>query len=82
MNDLEKIQFIINEIKLFQNKIDNLEKQKIKILQNIFKKQKSKITKYSPYKNKKNSDILLTKNDIECNNISDYEISSETEQSD
>ena len=77
MSHLDNLNSIINEIKKLKEKITNLEKQKIEIIQNYFKKNKSKIIKYTPFKN--SSEMLLTKNDIsgEDEDISEYDITSE-----
>lgn len=78
MTILQDIINIDNQIKQLKKQINKLEKNKINILQQFYNKNKNKIIKYTPYKN--NSDILITKNDIECENDiedSDYEISTE-----
>lgn len=78
MSTLQDILNINSQIKLLKTQILELENKKNDILNKFFNKHKTKIFKYTPYKN--NSDILITKNDIECDNeidISDYELSSE-----
>lgn len=81
MSHIENLTKIVTEIKKLKEKIHYLEKQKLEIIQEFFFKNKSKIIKYTPFKNK--SDMLVTKNDItgEYDNINDYDISSETSDS-
>jgi hypothetical protein len=78
MSYLDNLQSIVDEIKKLKDKIQILEKQKNEVMKNIFKKNKSKVLKYTPFKN--NSEMLITKNDIAGDDeldISEYEISSE-----
>ena len=82
MSYIDNLQSIVDEIKKLKDKIQLLEKQKNEIMQNIFKKNKSKVIKYTPFKN--NSDMLVTKNDIAGDDeldISEYDISSEDSSS-
>lgn len=77
MSTLDDINSIDNQIKKLNNEIYLLQTKKNELIKQFYSKNKTKIYKYSPYKN---SHILITKNDIECENeidISDYEISSE-----
>lgn len=78
MSYIENLKIISDEIKKLKKQIVILQEQKNKIIKEFYKKNKTKILKYTPFKN--NSTVLLTKNDIECENglnDSPYEISSE-----
>lgn len=78
MSYLENLKNISDKIKQLQKDISELEKEKHKLIKDFYKKNKTKILIYTPFKN--NSETLITKNDIECENDIDdscYEISSE-----
>ena len=76
MSSLDKLKKITEEIKKFKEKIKKLENIRNNILLEVFKEKNSEVISYNLFKN--SDEILITKNDIECeNSLSECDINSE-----
>lgn len=74
MSLIEKLEKTCNEILELEKKLVILNNKKYEIIKELYAKNKKQILSYSPFNNK---DYLITKNDIECDDLSDIDVSSE-----
>lgn len=80
MSSLNKLKKITEDIKKLKIKIKTYENIRNEIIQEIFKNNSANFINFNLFKN--SDEILITKNDIECeNDQSDYEVKSENTDS-
>ena len=79
MSSFDKLKKITEEIKKLKDKLKKLKSLRNTMLLDLFKEKKSELISYNLFKN--SNDILITKNDIECDNSSsECEIHSDTSE--
>jgi len=79
MSSFDKLKKVTEEIKKLKDKLKKLKSIRNTILIQLFKDKSSELISYNLFKN--SDELLITKNDIECDNSSsDCEINSDSSE--
>jgi ribosomal protein S8 len=74
--NIEKLKLLLKNIDTMKKEIFVMEKEKSEILEKIYNKKKDVFVKLKYFNNK---DEIITKNDVICEDDSEYYVSSDTE---